>query len=146
MVDQQASWGVLPFLNHTETPQAGRRAEAITQALLSSRGVMNVQRYPASFQDEAALLSSDDKVLEAAMQWAKEQQIRYALTGTVDEWRYKVGVDGEPAVGVTLEIIDLDHDTVIWSGVGSQSGWSREAVSAVAQKLIKTILGKAELL
>ena len=46
----------------------------------------------------------------------------------------------------TLQIIDLDHDTVIWSGVGSQSGWSREAVSAVAQKLIKTILGKAELM
>jgi len=99
VVDQQASWGVLPFLNHTETPQAGRRAEAITQALLASRGVMNVQRYPASFQDEAALLSSDDNVLDTAIQWAKEQQIRYVLTGTVDEWRYKVGVDGEPAVG-----------------------------------------------
>jgi hypothetical protein len=68
----------------------------------------------------------------------------YALTGAVDEWRYKVGIDGEPAVGLTLQIINLtDGDRVVWSAAGSKSGWSREALSAVAQKLIKDMLSGA---
>jgi hypothetical protein len=74
------------------------------------------------------------------MDWAKEQGARYAVTGTVDEWRYKVGVDGEPAVGVALQIVEIDGGKVVWSGVGGQSGWSRESLSGVAQELIKSLL------
>jgi hypothetical protein len=66
--------------------------------------------------------------------------VRYALTGTVEEWRYKVGVDGEPAAGVTLQIIDVATGEMLWSGSGGKSGWSREALSAVAHKLIRSLL------
>ena len=59
----------------------------------------------------------------------------------MDEWRYKVGVDGEPAVGVTLEIVDVGTGATVWSGAGAQSGWSREALAAVGQKLIRNLLG-----
>ncbi len=144
-LEAQASWVVLPILNHTATPQAGRRAEAITQALLHSAGVENLQRYPAVFQDDLLLLGSDTQLFETALKWAKEKKVRYAMTGTVDEWRYKVGIDGEPAVGVSLRLLDLDTDQVVWSAVGGQSGWSREAVSAVAQKLIKRLLDQVSL-
>jgi len=58
----------------------------------------------------------------------------------VEEWRYKVGVDGEPAAGVTLQILDVATGDILWSGSGGQSGWSREALSAVAQKLIRKLL------
>ena len=66
--------------------------------------------------------------------------MRYALLGAVDEWRYKVGVDGEPAAGVTLRIIDVASGDTLWTGAGGKSGWSREALSAVAQKLIRDLL------
>lgn len=59
---------------------------------------------------------------------------------TVDEWRYKVGVDGEPAVGITLQVIEVQSGNVIWSAAGSRTGWSRDAVSAVAQKLLRQLL------
>ncbi|MDU7588518.1 MAG: penicillin-binding protein activator LpoB, partial [Acidovorax sp.] len=75
-----------------------------------------------------------------ALAWAREQGVRYALAGTVDEWRYKVGVDGEPAAGITLQIIDVQSGDILWSGAGGKSGWSREALSAVAQKLIRELL------
>jgi hypothetical protein len=29
----------------------------------------------------------------------------------------------------------------VWSGAGAQSGWSREALAAVGQKLIRNLLG-----
>ena len=138
-LERQATWVVLPFANHTETPLAGNRAEAIAQALLHAQGVGKVLRYETGPQQEALFDAGDSKRQQDALDWARERQARYALTGAVDEWRYKVGVDGEPA-GVTLQIIDVASGDILWSGTGGKSGWSREALSAVAQKLIRDLL------
>ncbi len=140
VLEQQASWVVLPFANHTETPLAGSRAEAIAQALLHAQGVGKVQRYVPDTQQEALFDTGDSKRQQEALAWARQQQARYALTGAVDEWRYKVGVDGEPAAGVTLQILDVASGDILWTGTGGKSGWSREALSAVAQKLIRELL------
>lgn len=139
-LERQATWVVLPFANHTETPLAGNRAEAIAQALLHAQGVGKVLRYETGPQQEALFDAGDSKRQQEALDWARERQARYALTGAVDEWRYKVGVDGEPAAGVTLQIIDIGSGDILWSGTGGKSGWSREALSAVAQKLIRDLL------
>ena len=64
-------------------------------------------RYETGPQQEALFDAGDSKRQQEALDWARERQARYALTGAVDEWRYKVGVDGEPAAGVTLQIIDV---------------------------------------
>ncbi|WP_018229841.1 hypothetical protein [Methyloversatilis universalis] len=138
--DKSAAWVLLPFGNATETPFAGQRAEAVTENLLRSLGVAQVQRYPASLQNDNLFESGQLKDAARALAWAKEQGARYAVTGTVDEWRYKVGVDGEPAVGVALQIVEVDSGRVLWSGVGGKSGWSRESLSGVAQELIKSLL------
>ena len=135
-----ADWTVLPFANHTETPMAGNRAESVAEALLHARGVGKVKRYTSTAQQEALFDAGDTKRQEQALAWAREQGVRYALAGTVDEWRYKVGVDGEPAAGITLQIIDVQSGDILWSGAGGKSGWSREALSAVAQKLIRELL------
>jgi TolB-like protein len=140
VLERQASWVVLPFANHTETPLAGNRAETIASALLHAQGVGKLQRYESSSQQESLFDAGDSKRQQEALQWARERQARYALTGAVDEWRYKVGVDGEPAAGVTLQIIDVASGDILWSGTGGKSGWSREALSAVAQKLIRDLL------
>lgn len=139
-LERQSTWVVLPFANHTETPLAGNRAQAIAEALLHAQGVGRVLRYTPTTQQEALFDASDVKRQQEALDWAREQQVRYALTGAVDEWRYKVGVDGEPAAGVTLRIIDVSTGDTVWTGAGGKSGWSREALSAVAQKLIRDLL------
>jgi polysaccharide biosynthesis protein PelC len=135
-VDKNASWAMLPILNLTETPQAGLRAEAILESLIRAGGIKNLKRYPSNLNTESIFDPVERKAQEQALVWAKSEKVRFAISGTVDEWRYKVGVDGEPAVGLTLQIQDLSNGAVIWSAAGSKSGWSREALSAVAQKLI----------
>lgn len=139
-LERQATWAVLPFANHTETPLAGQRAEAITEALLHAQGVGKVKRYPGNNEQEALFENNERKRYQEALAWARENNVRYVLTGAVDEWRYKVGVDGEPAAGVTLRIVDVTTGETLWSGAGGKSGWSREALSAVAQKLIRDLL------
>ncbi len=143
---RNAKWGLLPIVNHTEVPQAGLRAEAITEVLLRTDGVSNLQRYPALLNQDSLFEPAERKVVEDALVWARGQGVRYAVTGAVEEWHYKVGIDGEPAVGMTMQIIDLkDGAPVVWSSAASQSGWSREALSAVAQKLIKSMLSEVPL-
>jgi hypothetical protein len=139
-LDARARWVLLPMLNHTETPQAGLRAEAIMEGLLRARGVTDLARYPSSVGQETLFDPAERKVLEQALDWARKSGARYALTGAVDEWRYKVGIDGEPAVGMTLQVIDLADGGVAYSAAGGRAGWSREALSAVAQKLARQLL------
>ena len=139
-LERQAQWVVLPFANHTETPLAGQRAEAIAETILHSNGINKVKRHPGNLQQEALFDAGLGKQQEESLAWARKIGARYALTGAVDEWRYKVGVDGEPAAGVALQIVDVTSGDTLWSGAGGKSGWSREALSAVAQQLIRSLL------
>ena len=139
-LDPGAKWVLLPMANHTETPQAGLRAEAIIEALLRGAGLMQLERYPASLDAESLFDPAERKTQEKALAWAKAQKARYAVGGSVDEWRYKVGVDGEPAVGMAVSVTDLESGAVVYSASGGKTGWSREALSAVAQKLARELL------
>ncbi|WP_124951512.1 penicillin-binding protein activator LpoB [Sulfuriferula thiophila] len=144
-LDKNVKWALLPMENHTETPQASLRMEAITETLLRVKGAMNLEKYPSSMTQDSLFEPADAKAVEAAINWAVQSGARYAVTGTVNEWRYKTGVDGEPAVGVTIKIIDLQTRQVVWDAAGARTGWGREAVSAIAQKLLEDLTGSIKL-
>jgi polysaccharide biosynthesis protein PelC len=142
-VSGKALWVLLPFANHTETPLAGSRAEAIAEGVLRANGLARLQRYPASLQTEALFEPGDRKQLEASLEWARGAGARYAVTGSVEEWRYKVGVDGEPAVGLSLSVIDVQSGETLWTGIAAKAGWSRDSLAAVAQQLMRQLVGGA---
>lgn len=144
-LDKGAKWALLPIVNHTETAQAGLRAEAVTEALLRARGVTDLTVYPAALNKDTLFEPAERKLQDEALKWARGSGARYAVYGAVDEWRYKVGIDGEPAVGITLHVMDLSSGAVAWSGAGAKTGWSREALSAVAQKVIRDLLTGAQI-
>ncbi len=159
-LDNQASWVLLPVVNRSQTPQAGERVEAILVSLLRSRGVTHISHYPETSQSQVLMVLDDQTRYNAALKWALTQGFRYAITGTVEEWRYKAGLDGEPAVGVTLQVIDLRRSKktaagktntttitkqeilpVLWSATGARTGWGREGIAAATQKLLDKLLG-----
>lgn len=131
---------VLPIVNYTETPQAGMAAEAITQSLLTSAGFAHVKLYPANLNRETLVEPSERQAVDKALDWARKENVKYAISGAVEEWRYKVGVDGEPAAGVTLQVIDVQSGAIVWSATGSRTGWSRSSLSSVGQKLIAALI------
>lgn len=136
------SWALLPFINNTETPYAAERAEAVTAALLHAHGMQKLERTVTEKAGGDNHLGLDRGELrqKAALEAAKQKNIRYAIAGTVNEWRYKVGLDGEPVAGFTLQVIELPGEKVVWSGVAGKSGWSRDAVSAVAQQVLDSLI------
>ena len=143
--DKNVKWALLPMENHTETPQAGLRMEAIIETIIRVKGASSLETYPSTLTRDSLFEPADAKTVESAIVWAQQSGARYAVAGTVNEWRYKTGVDGEPAVGVTLKIIDLQTRQVVWDAAGARTGWGREAVSAVAQKLLENLTGSIKL-
>lgn len=137
--EREASWGLLPVINYSQTPQAGERAEQILQSVLSQRGIQVVM-YPHTASSMPLL--DDQKRLEQAWQWAADQQFDYLVTGSIEEWQYKNGLDGEPAVGISLQVLDPTSGQVLWSNSGARSGWSRESLAGSAQKVLRKLVAK----
>lgn len=136
---KNADWALLPIVNYAQEPEAGHRAEAILSTLLRKRGIENLQTYPDTNSGGFPELN-DQKVSASALQWARKQHLRYAVRGSVEEWEYKSGLDGEPAVGITIQVIDVPTGKVLWSASGARSGWGYGTLSGTAQKLLNNLL------
>ncbi|MCM0290554.1 hypothetical protein FCG81_18730, partial [Pseudomonas aeruginosa] len=61
------------------------------------------------------------------------------------EWQYKNGLDGEPAVGVSLQVLEPASGRVLWSTSGARAGWSRESLAGAAQKVLRELVGDLRL-
>ena len=138
-LDGSARWALLPIANYAETPQAGERAESILTTLLHQRGVNMLT--PAPRSDNGGLPEFDQNAaLDQALSWACSQGYQYGVTGAVEEWQYKTGLDGEPAVGISLRVIDVNTGATVWSASGSKAGWGYSTVSGTAQQLMSSLV------
>jgi len=139
-LDSSVRWIMLPLLNHSDTPEAGARAADIAATLLRSQGIKQLTIYTPSANDKNLPELDQQKILSKAFRQAKKEGQRFAVSGSVQEWRYKSGLDGEPAAGITLTITDLMTGKIIWSASGSKTGWGRESVSGTAHKLMAELI------
>lgn len=129
-----SQFAVIPLTNLSQTPQAGDQAASILSAILRARGADEVRLYLP--EDDNPLAYDNRARQQQALTDAIENGANLVVTGTVDEWRYKNGLDGEPAVGITLEIRDPNDDEVIWSGTAARTGWGREGLSVAGHKVL----------
>jgi hypothetical protein len=134
-------WGIAIFANNTEVPQAGYRAMNITSGVLRSNGVAYLVTYPPKGNCNKLLVCPNaTPSLEDALRWGRSKHLNYVMTGAVNEWDYKVGLDGEPIAGVSLQIYAVSSGQMVWSSVGSRIGTSRSGLAVIAQKLISEML------
>ncbi len=133
-----ARWVMLPFSNYSETPQAGERVEAILDTLLRKQGVAQLDRYPALKEDDAHLIISERQRYDESLAWAQQQHFDYGVSGSVGEWRYKSGVEGDPAVGLTVRIVELSTNKVVWSATGTRD--DGDTVSGAALRLLDSMV------
>lgn len=133
-------WVILPVLNNSETPQAGERLEAMLDTILRKGGVVSLDRYPAPKDEETHLASTDRQRYQAALEWARTAKFDYAVGGSVEEWRYKSGLDAEPAIGMSLRVLELSTGKVVWASTGTRTGESSQNTSATAVQLLDSMV------
>ena len=139
-IDAGDKVALLPVANFTDVAQAGLRVEALLEPALRQAGLRQLAIYPPALNPETLFEPGERKVQLEAEKWARAQGMRYVITAAVNEWRYKVGVDGEPAVGLMVQVKDLSNDRIVYSAAGGRTGGSREALSAVGLQLTADLL------
>lgn len=116
---------VFRLQNFTDTPMAGLRAANIVEGVLKAKGYRVISH-----------ASKKEYTLKKAANKAKEDGSTYFLYGGVSEWRYKTGIDGEPAVSLQLSMYKTKNKKLVWSATGSASDWGLSSVGSTAQSLI----------
>lgn len=136
-IKRDGKWVLLPFSDFGETPQAGERAEELASSLMRVRWNVELERYAVT-KESASLVDLDERQrYDKALTWAREQGFTYGLTGSVQEWRYRSGSEGEAAVGLSLRVINIQTGRAEWLATGSKSGFGSQTVSGVAEKLLR---------
>ena len=139
-INKKNNWVLLPLINYSQTPMAGERAESILETRLYKAGVKNIAFYLPQISDDILPTTNEYLRYNTALKWARLQQPDFVITGSIEEWRYKNGLDGEPAVGISLKILKMPEEKVLWSGSAARAGWSRESLAATAQMVIDDLV------
>jgi len=131
-------YAISAFWNYTETPMAGLRAASIVEGVLASHKIPLLSQIEGSEEMGEPIKKRD--FLNAQKQQARDAQVLYLVTGEVQEWRYKTGIDGEPVVSYSMEITRLSDDQVLFRGVGAKSGWGHKSIGVVAQEIAQELM------
>ena len=145
-VSAEQSIVLMPVTTYSQAPQAGEKVEVLLESIWYQRKLPALTVYPRNLAYADALPPLNDYTRFQNLQaWLAEQGADYYVTGSVSEWRYKSGLDGEPAVGLSLTINDARTGKVVWTAATARSGWDRESLTATAQKLISKQLNTLRL-
>ena len=128
-VPKKEKCAILPFSNFSDTPLAGERVAAILYGVMKSKGY-NVVLYFTP-KDEDFRQEEITKLEEEA-----KKKYRCLIKGSVNEWRYKVGIDGEPAISITYIINKRDKE---FSGTISGTDWGHKSLGLLTQELLNKV-------
>jgi hypothetical protein len=144
-LDVSERWAILPINNLSQTAQADLQAQTLIETRLRKRGVSAVDTYIPVTQVSLRNLLDPATDLKTSIEWAKQNDYRYGLTGSVNEWHYKAGADREPAVGISLKLVDLYSSEVVWQANAARTGWGYASLPSVADKVIRELLQEVQL-
>ena len=138
-------WAILPINNLSTTAQADLQAQTLIETRMRKRGVQNIDTYTPLTQVSLRNLLDPATDLKNSLAWATQNGYRYGITGSVNEWHYKAGADREPAVGMSLKLIDIYSGDVVWQANAARTGWGYSNLPAVADKVINELLSELQL-
>ncbi len=126
---EDLSLSIFRLSNYTDTPRAGMRAANILEGILRTKGF-----------DVISHITQELPTKSQAREIALADGSKYFMYGGVSEWRYRTGIDGQPAVSVMCNLYDTYSDKIVWSATGVNSDWGNSSIGLTAQNLFQTML------
>jgi len=128
-IKQDLTLSLFRLSNYTDTPRAGMRAGNILGGILLTKGF-----------DVTNHVNQIVPTKKEAREIALKDGSKYFMYGGVSEWRYKTGIDGEPAVSIVCSLYKTKNSQLVWSATGSDSDWGNGSVGVIAQDLLEQML------
>jgi polysaccharide biosynthesis protein PelC len=131
-----------PFLNATDNEHAGQALTQLTGSTLLEYGIPLIQT------EEILNKTADETAPKQEVrnqQIAQENKATYLLMGTVHEYRYKSDLSANPAVGITLRLVNVADGRTLWQGSSSKVGLVCASLTSTAQKAVRELVSKVPL-
>ncbi|MSU49653.1 MAG: hypothetical protein EXS37_11310 [Opitutus sp.] len=126
-----------PFVNATDDEHAGRALTEMTGSALVEAGI-------ALFQTEELLLKTAAEKAQGPdgryAEVARTMNATHLLIGTVHEYRYKTDLDGDPAVGLTLRLVDAATGQTLWQGTSGNVGYAFASLTSAAGRAVRSLV------
>ncbi len=126
-----------PFVNATDDQHASRALTEMTGSALVEAG------FPLFQTEETLLKSAADRAQGPDGRYAelaRGASASHLLIGTVHEYRYKTDLDGDPAVGITLRLVDAASGQTVWQGTSGNVGYAFASVTSAGQKAVRKLV------
>lgn len=141
-IHARARWvAVLPLVNLSSYPHAGRIVgELLTTEMYALTRFQIMER-----TEMLEKLKGADEDLDQALERAVALKVGRSLGvdtiiyGSVTEFSYKRGLSEEPVVGITVRMLDVKEDRILWAGSQAGTGgcfwFCEDSLSRLAQKV-----------
>ncbi len=126
-----------PFFNATDDEHASRALTEMTGSALVEAGI------PLFQTEETLLKSAADKAQGPDGRYAelaRQMGVSHLVIGTVHEYRYKTDLDGDPAVGITLRLVDAATGQTLWQGSSGNVGYAFASLTSASQKAVNALV------
>jgi hypothetical protein len=131
-----------PFFNATDDDHASRALTELTASALLESGVPLVQTEPALTKSRLENAAGADGLY---LDTARALGATHLLLGTVHEYRYKTDLDGDPAVGLTLRLVDAKDGRTLWQGSSAKVSVFFSSLSKTAQRAVRDLVKRSPL-
>lgn len=138
-VQRNATFLLPLYENATVNENAGVALTELTSTALMQRGfsVRQLERRDSLLLDPTAAPGLADYRAQARKRGAD-----YLLLGTVHEYDFKTDLDGSPAVGITIKIVDPRTGNTVAQGSSGNVGHFSSSLTTTAQGAVEDLLSK----
>ncbi len=126
-----------PFINATDDEHAGRALTEMTGSALVEAGI---PLYQSEDLFQKTITKDKEQAPMSQTELARSVNASHILIGTVHEYRYKTDLDGDPAVGITLRLVDAETGETVWQGSSGNVGYAFASLTSAAQKAVRTLI------
>ncbi len=134
------TYAIAAFWNYTQTPMAGLRAASIVESVLAQKNITLHSLIDTT--DTVEQKKTKQEHFNLQKEQALALKANYLITGNVQEWQYKTGIDAEPVVSYTIKVIDLSSNAIVFNAVGAKSAWGYKSIGVVAQEIAKELIAQ----
>jgi len=138
VLSHNQTYAISSFSNYSQTPLAGLSAASIVESVLAEQNIVIHSLIKGS--EDINAKETQTALFKRQKAKAISLGANYLITGDVQEWQYKTGIDGEPVVSYSLKVIDLKNDAIVFNGVGAKSSWGHKSIGVVAQEIAKELI------
>ncbi len=146
VVSEARRVAVLPLVNLTNTPNAGRMVGDLLTTELYASTKFDLMESTEMLKRIKGNKDDLEFVMEdvVAQQLGSKLGVDTVMYGSVTEYQYKRGVNQSPTVGINLRMIDVASGKVLWASSSSKSGGCffgcTDSLNSVAQKTLANMV------